>query len=105
VSASVPPAPVSLFDAGPAGLRPVGIARGPIAVADLLDQAMVDDWPVRLAYTNKKGQTSQLTVSVIDVGFNEVAVELLSGWESRVLPLRRIAWARVLTEAEEEALP
>ncbi|MEA2931766.1 MAG: hypothetical protein QOI56_551, partial [Actinomycetota bacterium] len=49
-SAGVPPAPVSLFDAGPAGLRPVGIARGPIAVADLLDQAMVDDWPVRLAY-------------------------------------------------------
>jgi len=32
-----------------------------------------------------------------------VVLELVS-WESRVLVLRRIEWARVLTEAEEDAL-
>ena len=61
-------------------------------------------WPVRLAYTGKKGRVTQLTASVLEVGLREVDVALVDDWEDRVLALGRIEWARVLTEAEEDAL-
>ena len=93
----------SLFDVGTPGVRPTMIARGPVAVAELLERALVDDWPVRLAYTSKKGRSTQLTGAVLDVGDRDVVFELIT-WESRVLALSRIDWARVLTEAEEDAL-
>ena len=93
----------SPFEVADAFARPATIARGPLAVSDLLDRALIEDWPVRLAYTSKKGRTTQLTGSVLDVGDRDVVFELIS-WESRVLALSRIEWARVLTEAEEDAL-
>ncbi len=43
-------------------------------------------------------------MSVVDIGDRDVVVELFTGWDSRVLSLARIDWARVLTEAEEDAL-
>ncbi len=97
-------ASVSVFDLGVSVRRPEMIARDPVLVADLLQLAMVEGWPVRLAYTSKKGHSTQLNVAVLDVGRREAVVELLAGWESRVLALSRVSWARVLTEAEEEAL-
>jgi len=102
-SSAAPPAN-ALFDLGPVGSRPEQIARDPVSVTDLLQRALVDDWPVRLAYTSKKGRTTQLNASVLDLGDRDVVVELLSGWESRVLALSRIGWVRVLTEAEEDAI-
>ncbi|HVF13727.1 MAG TPA: helicase-associated domain-containing protein [Acidimicrobiales bacterium] len=102
-TAQVGPPAASLFETGATGVRPATIARGPVAVADLLERAMIEDWPVRLAYTNKRGKTTQLTGSVLDVGDRDVIFELFT-WESRVLSWNRIAWARILTETEEEAL-
>ncbi|MEA2686627.1 MAG: hypothetical protein QOE93_1822, partial [Actinomycetota bacterium] len=98
------PAVRSPFEIETAVARPDRIVRYPGAIADLLEEAMDEGWPVRLAYTSKKGRTAQLNVGVLDVSAQEVIVELLSGWESRVLALGRIEWARVLTEAEEDAL-
>jgi hypothetical protein len=100
----MPPAVASAFDLTPGGRRPERIARDPAAVADLLQLALVEGWPVRMAYTNKKGNSTQLNVAVLDVGRREVVVELLSGWESRVLALGRVSWVRILTEAEEDVL-
>ena len=104
VTRGMPPTVASAFDLAPAGGRPERIARGPAAVADLLQRALVEGWPVRIEYTNKKGISTQLNAAVLDVGRREVVVELLAGWESRVLALGRVSWARVLTEAEEDAL-
>ncbi len=97
----MPPSP---FDLGSGGRRPERIARDPATVAELLELALVEEWPVRMAYTNKKGNSTQLNVAILDVGRREVVVELLSGWESRVLALSRVSWVRILTEAEEDAL-
>ncbi len=96
-------ATASLFDAGTTSARPATIARGPVAVAGLLRRAQADDWPVRLAYTSKKGRTTQLTGYPLEVGGRDVLFELLTG-QNRVLSLSRIGWARVLTEAEEDSL-
>ncbi|MEA2828317.1 MAG: hypothetical protein QOG43_2756 [Actinomycetota bacterium] len=104
VTRGMPPPVASAFDLSPAGGRPERIARDPAAVADLLQRALVEGWPVRMAYTNKKGNSTQLNAAVLDVGRREVIVELLSGWESRVLALSRVSWVRVLTEAEEDSL-
>ncbi len=101
VTKGMPPSP---FDLASSGGRPERIGRDPATVADLLQAALVEGWPVRMAYTNKKGHSTQLSVGVLDVGPREVVVELLSGWESRVLALSRVSWVRVLTEAEENAL-
>jgi hypothetical protein len=99
-----PTPPPSLFEVGAARRRPDSIVRDPLGVVELLHEAMVEDWPVRLAYTNKEGRMTQLNVGVIDVDDRDAVVDLLSDWQSRVLAVRRIAWARVLTDAEEEAL-
>src|SRR5207253_8119054 len=70
--APLPPPPSPLFDLQLPGARPAAIVRGTIAIADLLDEAMLEGWPVRLAYANKKGRGAQITASVLDVGSTEV---------------------------------
>ncbi len=104
VTRGLPPTASSPFDLGPSGGRPERIARDPATIEVFLELAMVEGWPVRMAYTNKKGSPTQLNASVLDVGRREVIVELLSGWESRVLALSRVSWVRILTEAEEDFL-
>ena len=104
VTRGLPPAAPSPFDLGSPDGRPERIARDPATIEAFLGLAMIEGWPVRMAYTNKKGSPTQLNVSVLDVGRREVIVELLSGWESRVLALSRVPWVRILTEAEEDVL-
>ena len=94
----------ALFDIGASRGRPDGIARDPGSVVALLDEAWVEGWPVRLAYTNRNGRAAQLNVAVLDVGDRDVVVERLSDWQSQVLSLSRIEWARALTEAEEDSI-
>jgi hypothetical protein len=84
--------------------RPDRIARGQVPIEALLRRALVDDWYVRLAYTNRAGRSTQLTGAVLDIDDEDLVLELVSGWDSRVLSLSRIEWARVLTEAEEDAI-
>lgn len=84
--------------------RPTGIARGPDAIEALLDRASDEEWLVRMAYTNRAGQTSQVTAAPVMVEAHEVMVECLPRWKSLVLALDRIVWARVLTPPEEECV-
>lgn len=84
--------------------RPMEIVKGAGAVADLLAQAFMEDWSVRLAYTNRNGRSSQLNVVVLAPADDQVMVEVLPDGTERTLTLTRVEWARVLTEAEEELL-
>jgi hypothetical protein len=104
VTRGLPPTASSPFDLGSPGGRPERIARDPATIEAFLGLAMVEGWPVRMAYTNKKGNSTQLNAYILDLGRREVVVELLSGWESRVLALGRVSWVRILTEAEEDVL-
>ncbi|MFN2607456.1 MAG: helicase-associated domain-containing protein [Acidimicrobiales bacterium] len=111
--AAVPPPPrpapslpdpfpdLDLFDV-PA--RPMEIVKRREAVADLLGRAFVEDWALRLAYTNRKGSSTQLNVVVLSPPEADVLVEVLPAGTERTLNLDRVEWARVLTDAEEELL-
>lgn len=92
----------SLFEDEPA--RPSAIVRDPANVIDLFNEAFVEDEALRVSYTNGKGVTSQVNVIVVDVDDDEVVVHAFPRMDRRVLRLDRVHWARVLTEAEEEAL-
>lgn len=92
---------LGIFDDDP---RPVEIAKGADEVAALLAQAFVEDWVVRIAYTNRKGRSSQLNVAVLDDPTDDVLVDSLPSGTTRTLLLERIEWARIMTEAEEELL-
>ena len=100
---SPPPLPLPnlLFDCD---CRPTEIFKGEDQVADLLVDAFATDWPVRLAYTNRKGLSTQLNVVVLSPPTDEVLVEVLPEGGGRTLVLNRIEWARVMTEAEEDHL-
>ncbi len=82
--------------------RPTEIARGPHAVADLLDQAGDKEWLVRMAYINSTGQLSQVTAAPLMVESHDVTVACLPRWDNVTVPLDRMVWARTLTPAEEE---
>ena len=98
---AVPP-PSELFD--DAEVRPSAIVRDRASVMGLFDEAFVEDWVVRVSYTNGKGATSQLNVIVVDVDDDDVVVQAFPRLDRRVLRIDRVEWARMLTEAEEEAL-
>ena len=98
----VPPPQLGIFD--DEDPRPLEIAKGRAEVELLLALAFVEDWAVRLAYTNRKGRSSQINLVVVDDPDDEVLVECLPTGTPRTLLLDRIEWARVMTEAEEELL-
>lgn len=100
-AAHEPPSP-SLFDDGPT--RPAHIARRAGEIRDLVEQAWVEDWAVRMSYTNAKGAAQQLNVIVTDALDEQLLVEVLPRLDRRTLNLARVHWARVLTEAEEDQL-
>ncbi|MGH9127449.1 MAG: helicase-associated domain-containing protein, partial [Acidimicrobiales bacterium] len=91
--------------AGGLPVRPVAIVKDPQAVLGVLEAAYDEEWMVRLGYTSRNGRTTQLSCVVTAVEDDEVVVEVLPRWDERSLPLDRIEWARVMTEAEEEVLP
>ena len=93
-------------DGAPCGCsRPSGIARRPDALAELLEDAFVHAWTVRVALRGRrKGEGRSFCAEVEDVG--DGAVSLWCHDDDRPLEtsLSSLEWARVLTEAEEEAL-
>ncbi|MGQ0744774.1 MAG: helicase-associated domain-containing protein [Acidimicrobiales bacterium] len=85
--------------------RPALIAKDSEDITTLLEAAQAMEWAVRLAYTNRKGQSAQMNLALLDPPRgNEVVVEVLPSGTSRVLLLDRIEWARIMTEAEEDLL-
>ena len=84
--------------------RPRHIARGREAVRDLLVRSVEEEWMVRLSYLNGKGKSSAHVVVVLDMDQERARVAGPPHYDERLLWLARIEWARVLTEAEEEAL-
>jgi hypothetical protein len=95
------PPPAALFDDA---VRPMEIVKDREQVAELLAQAFVEDWAVRIAYTNRKGRSSQLSVVLLGPPTADVFVDVLPRGGERVLALERIEWARAMTEAEEDHL-
>ena len=93
-----------LLSALPECSRPTAIAKGGGDVLDMLEHAAAHEWFVRVAYMNVKGTTSEANVAVLDVEGDDVALCILPEVAPQVVALTRIEWARVLTEAEEEAL-
>lgn len=85
-------------------VRPTEIVRGPGEITALLEVAAEEDWMVRLSYTSAAGKTSEGTATVVAVLGAVALVQVAPKWTDRKYIVDRIAWARVLTEAEEEAL-
>ena len=89
------------FDDGPR--RPVAIAHGPAAPA-LLVRACEEEWLVRVAHVNGRGQVVEWTVALAEVDEDVAFVQRLPRWTADAIRLDRVRWARVLTDAEEEVL-
>jgi len=85
--------------------RPTEIFRDRQDIADLLEQALVEDWLVRLSYTSASGRSSESTVFVLGMAGPVVHVEVAPRWTRQRYLTERISWARALTEAEQEMVP
>lgn len=93
-----------LFVLGDDVRRPTEIARQAATITALLDLACEQEWPVRLAYAGRTGRESQETAYVLAVEDGMAYIEITPTWRDAIVPVPGVRWARVLTEAEEEAL-
>lgn len=86
--------------------RPADIARSAKTITDVLEQAMVHRWTVRLAVSRRRKQPKSFFAEVEHVDTDSDAIVVWSHEQDRdlQLPVASLAWARVLTEAEEHAL-
>lgn len=86
--------------------RPADIARSAQTITDVLEQAMVHRWTVRLAVSRRRKQPKSFFAEVEHVDTDSDAIVVWSHEQDRdlQLPVASVAWARVLTEAEEHAL-
>lgn len=94
------PAPLPIF--ADDGDRPTVIAKGPEATLALLEEALANEWVVRLSHTNGNGQGILLNVLPSGIDHGRLVAECLPRWDVKTLNLDRVQWARVLTEAEED---
>jgi hypothetical protein len=93
---------VQLFD--PDSSRPSHIATTPTAIAELLDRAASEQWPVRMAYTNAKGDEREFFAEILQADRLGIRVRYLfdRAGGTELVPYR-VQWVRVLTAAEERA--
>jgi hypothetical protein len=85
--------------------RPVDIARDPVAIHQQLDLACDHEWAVRLSLPDPHGGDSDpLHAEVLLVGADAATIWIYDDDSEREVRLSDVAWARVLTLAEEEAL-
>ncbi len=82
--------------------RPTHIAKSRPEVLELLEDASEEDWMVRLSYVDSRGRESQLVGGPVAAGPRRVILAVWPNFASKELVTSRIAWVRVLTEAEEE---
>ena len=83
--------------------RPSAIARTPDDIATLLELACEEEWLVRLSCSNGRGETRELDAVVLDLDERTITVGRLPRGDLQEVARQRIHWARILTEAEEEA--
>lgn len=95
-------------EAGPCGCRRrTDIARDRDGVGSLLVDAMAHEWTVRVAVTRRRQKPAHsffAEVEDVDVDTGQVTLWSHERDETTEVPLSSVAWARVLTVAEEEAL-
>lgn len=93
---------------GPCGCRrPTDIAREGDGIESLLVDAMAHDWTVRVAVTRRRQKPAHsffAEVEHVDVDTGQVTLWSHERDETTEVPLSSVAWARVLTVAEEDAL-
>jgi hypothetical protein len=82
--------------------RPSDIFRGRSEIANLLEQALQEEWLVRLSYTSAAGRSSELTVLVLDVSDTSMLGQVAPRWTDQKYVFHRISWVRALTMAEED---
>jgi hypothetical protein len=84
--------------------RPSQIAKGVAGVTNLLESAIDHEWAVRLCWRDEEAPTYTREAYILPIelrrGFFDA--ELVDG-EPLSIPTSQLVWARVLTEAEEEA--
>lgn len=95
------PGPAPELGAG--GFRPAQIVHDPATVEELMRWAAVEDWGVRVSYVGPHGGT-ELDIAPFLVEGGTVLATNLPEMSVVELHTDRIAWARTMTEAEEEAL-
>ncbi|MGH9104934.1 MAG: hypothetical protein ACRDZX_03685, partial [Acidimicrobiales bacterium] len=71
-------------------------------ISTLLADAFASDWVVRLCYAGGNGVESEYNAEVLRVNGHSARARRLGTGAVSELTLRRVRWARVLTEAEEE---
>ena len=86
--------------------RPTDIARTADGVVEMLAQAMAHRWTVRLAVSRRRKQPKSFFAEVEEVDTDHGDLVVWSHDQDRDLrlPVASVAWARVLTEAEEHAM-
>ncbi|HTX01054.1 MAG TPA: helicase-associated domain-containing protein [Acidimicrobiales bacterium] len=82
--------------------RPSQFAKGAPALTSLLEQAVGNDWAVRLCWRDEDAPTFTREAYAYPVEVRRGLVHLeLPDDEALSLPIAQLVWARVLTEAEE----
>jgi hypothetical protein len=87
----------------PPTIRPSRIAKKSPDIEELLGSAVDEEWLVRISYVNSKGDDTEFYAEVLDVNRRAVTVRRLPRGTIQQLTPARIQWARIATEAEEEA--
>lgn len=84
--------------------RPSQIAKTPPAVQSLIDLALANGWALRLCYhlDATRGGTYEDYAFPVALRRGMLSLELADG-DLETVPIGNVVWARVLTEAEEEA--
>ena len=85
-------------------MRPHEIAKSYDDILDLLELAVEHDWAVRFEYMDRQGRRQLINATVYRINESKAFVVELTNYGTRTLTLSKIAWARVMTEEEEDAL-
>ncbi|MDQ1357943.1 MAG: hypothetical protein QOG44_2316 [Acidimicrobiaceae bacterium] len=101
-SAPAPIFPIELLQLLP--VRPHEIAKSYDDILDLLELAVQHDWAVRFEYMDRQGRRQLMNATVYRINESKAFVVELTNYGTRTLTLSKIAWARVMTEEEEDAL-
>jgi hypothetical protein len=94
--------PIELLEAD--SVRPQEIAKSYDDIVDLLELAVEHEWAMRFEYMDRQGRRRLTNATVYRINETKAFVIDLPGYASRTLTISRIAWARVMTEEEEDAL-
>lgn len=84
--------------------RPSHIAHGTPEIRELLELAAGRPWAVRMSYLNTSGNARDFHAQILRLERHKVRVSYVGKPGGGPLEIRRIAWVRVATRAEEREL-